>query len=253
MLVGAGANGKSVMLDVIRRMFPADAVSSIAPQKLSHEYSIAALAGKAINICNEVPNADVLSSEIFKSCISGDPVQGRRPYQPSMTVIPKASHVYSANELPGSSDQTHGYWRRFCVIPFDRRFAPAEADDRLPERLAAEQPGILRWAVQGARSALRAGQLYQGARSAAALVDWQVTADKVRTWLEGDTVDRIDDPAKGMAPAALYSAFAAWSDRNGYRRITSASFYRRLRALDVPWTRAGSRKYALVAEQLYGA
>src|SRR5215472_622486 len=53
------------------------------------------------------------------------------------------------NHKPVISDESPAMWRRIRLIPFVEHFEGARKDPALPEKLKAEGPGILNWAIQG--------------------------------------------------------------------------------------------------------
>ena len=56
------------------------------------------------------------------------------------------------NHLPAFKGVDFGIERRPRVIAFDRRFEEHEQDKQMPEKLVAELPGILAWAVEGCKA-----------------------------------------------------------------------------------------------------
>ena len=60
------------------------------------------------------------------------------------------------NSRPNADANDFGIWRRLVLLPFERQFVekPTAENERLidyelPEKLKAEYPGILAWAVRG--------------------------------------------------------------------------------------------------------
>ena len=99
-LVGAGANGKSVLTDALVALFPQDAVTAIAPQDWGNEYYRAALVGKRLNALADIPNRDITASSDFKAVIAGDQLTARPIRHEVIQFRPQAGHLFSANELP---------------------------------------------------------------------------------------------------------------------------------------------------------
>jgi putative DNA primase/helicase len=58
----------------------------------------------------------------------------------------------STNHKPNSRGTDDGIWRRIRLIPFTVRIADDKIDNSLPDKLKAESPGILAWAVNGLRN-----------------------------------------------------------------------------------------------------
>jgi len=57
--------------------------------------------------------------------------------------------LLATNSLPQINNTDHGIWRRIQAIPFNRKFAAEEQDKDLGDKLTAELPGILNWAIKG--------------------------------------------------------------------------------------------------------
>lgn len=53
------------------------------------------------------------------------------------------------NHRPLIQGTDHAIWRRIRLIPFTVTIPEPERDKQLGEKLLAELPGILRWAVEG--------------------------------------------------------------------------------------------------------
>jgi P4 family phage/plasmid primase-like protien len=151
MLAGGGGDGKTTLCNILLHMFDARAVSSVPPHKLSSDYEVATLAGKALNIVSDMPETSMAKGAggPFKQCLSGDLVSGRFPHGRPFTFRPRAAHLYSTNILPEVSDQTDGFWRRWALlttegIPPENRKHP---DSVIRPIVENELPGIIRWAL----------------------------------------------------------------------------------------------------------
>jgi putative DNA primase/helicase len=225
-LFGVGANGKSVLLSIIEALFPSGAVASIPPQDLGQEYRRAMLAGVRLNMVNEIPERDVLDSEALKAVISGDLIVGRKIRDAPFAFRPTAGHIYSGNRLPGTTDQSHGFWRRLVPIEFGRVFAPHEQDPELAATIIRDElPGVARWAIEGAVEVQRAGRLMIPASADRARVRWQEQADQVRLFVSARLRASLECEIGGER---LYSVYSAWAKANGHRPLASNKFAERL-------------------------
>ncbi len=72
-----------------------------------------------------------------------------RKYQDPISISPICKMVFAVNNLPCSPDQSYGLYRRIFILPFNKRFEGKAADKHLKEKLQAELPGILNWALEG--------------------------------------------------------------------------------------------------------
>ena len=225
-MVGAGDNGKSVLLGVIRALFPRTAIAAIPPQEWDNWFHRAELAGKAINLVAELPDRELIDSDSFKAIISGDEVQAAEKRQQPFKFVPRAGHVFACNDLPPSRDATTGFWRRPLVVPFTRRIPAAERIRELDKLIAQnELDGVLAWAAAGFDRLCRRGQYAPPAASEAAKAEWRVESNTVLLFLRDACVI---DPAGEVRAATLYRAFCAWAKENGHHPLSSTAFGKRL-------------------------
>ena len=234
-LVGEGANGKSTILEAISGLFGPGLVTAIPPQELGQEYRRAMLAGARLNVVSELPETEILLSEAVKAVLTGDTITARAIREAPFTFRPVAAHLFAANDLPGVRDMSHGFWRRWVVLPFTREFSEAEQDRGLGAALRDEREAIASWAIEGAVSLVAAGCYSVPASSDQAVSEWRSVADVVSRFVAERTV-RTDSPRTKAAD--LYSAFQRWANENGHpRSLSSVNFGKRLKKLGVISTR----------------
>lgn len=235
-LLGAGANGKSVLTQLLEHCAPPGSVCSIPPQDLGQEYRRAMLAGKLLNIVSELPEADIFDSESWKATVAGDSLTGRPIREAPFSFKPVAGHIYSANRLPGTADQTLGFWRRLHVVQFNRVFAEHEQNPQLVEVLKAERPAIVCWALEGAQSLLARGAYTVPTSSAGAVEEWRKDSDQVLAFVEERTrrLEPSESLTAGTPAAVLYDAFKTWAQDNGHRAMASNKFGKRMAMLKLP-------------------
>ncbi len=248
-LVGDGANGKGVLAAVAERSMPPNSVCSIAPQDIGQEYRRAALAGKLLNVVSELPEADILDSESWKSVVAGDTTTARAIRQSPFGFKPVAGHIYSANRLPGTTDQTHGFWRRLMVLQFNRIFDETEQNVNLADEiLRRDGAAVVSWMLRGAQRVLANGMFTVPDSSVRAKDRWRARADQVRAFVEASTRKlALNAPViEGMAADKLYRAYRTWAGENGHRPVASNTFGERMRLLGLPSRSDGrARRYAV--------
>jgi P4 family phage/plasmid primase-like protien len=219
-LLGGGANGKSVLLDVIRSLFDRKTVTAISPQEWGDQYRRARLAGSRVNLVSELPEVEMMSSEKVKGIISGDVTEARAIYGSPFDFEPRAGHLFSANALPGVRDHSHGFWRRWGVLPFPRVFAKHEQDRGLTSRLIETQRGlILSWACEAVPGVLDRGGYIEPVSCDAVTREWRARADQVACFMDEDTA--VNEPGWRISAAQLYNRYVEWAKLNGYRNQLS--------------------------------
>lgn len=251
--VGDGANGKGVLTTIIEAIMPEGSCAHVPPQDMHQEYRRAMLAGKLLNIVSELPETDILDSESWKAIVAGDPISAREIRKEPFDFKPIAGHIYAANRLPGTADQTGGFWRRLIVLQFNRVFRPEEQDPTLAATiLREERRAIVSWALRGAQRLLAHGGYTLPASSRDALTTWQLSTDQVRAFLEERTLPLSpDDPlARGDTPQQLYASYRSWATDNGHRPLSSSKFRDRMRLLgyEAAKTTGGRRCYPLCVQ-----
>lgn len=89
-----------------------------------------------------------LNEQLIKDITGGDTIEGRRLYQEAFTFKPQFKPWMYGNHKPEIRGTDDAIWSRVRLIPFEVSFKGRE-DLHLPDKLEAELPGILNWAIRG--------------------------------------------------------------------------------------------------------
>lgn len=231
-------NGKSQILDLLRGLLPASAVSSVPPSRFGDDRHIVKLAGKLLNTSDELGTAEAIASDRFKAIITGEPLTGRDVYRPAIDFRPQAQHVFACNQLPafhGGMDR--GVIRRLMPIVFNRTIPEEERIPNIGQRIVTEElDQVLAWTVRGAERLLARGYFSELASSREALQEWAHGADPVLGWIEDRVITGLsvvgEDPPR-MTSRKAYEDFKLWAMSEGYSQNSLPSvnnFSQRLRA-----------------------
>jgi len=144
--IGEGANGKSVFLETLAAVL--DNVSHLELSELFDRFKIAELECKLANICTDVETSKVMDAR-FKKIVAGEPQSAERKFKEPFEFQPFAKILFSANDFIPTKDRTHGYYRRFDILKFNRIFKTEEQKPELLQELKEEVPGIFNWALEG--------------------------------------------------------------------------------------------------------
>ncbi len=239
-MLGGGANGKSVLCEIIEALMPPGSVVSIEPQSWGSEYRLAMLAGKLLNIVSELPDTDIMASEAFKKLLCGEAATARHIRQQPFTFHARAGHIFAANTLPGTTDTTHAFFRRVIILEFNQTVPPERQDPDLARKIIeAELPAIVAWALAGAQSAAASGRYVIPASSDAAVERWRDRADAVRAFVADccTPIGIADHPTEGTPGRELYRAYRSWAHETGHRTMASNTFGLRMTAIGHPAVR----------------
>ena len=158
LIYGGGANGKSVLFDIVNALLGSQNVCSYSLQALTDQngYSRAMLADKLVNYASEINGK--LESSFFKALVSGEQIEARLPYGNPFILSNYAKLIFNCNELPKEVEQTHAFFRRFLIIAFDVTIPEAEQDKQLSQKIIkSELSGIFNWVLDGLNRLLKQG------------------------------------------------------------------------------------------------
>lgn len=224
-LLGAGANGKSVILDLLECLLGARNVSALSFGELSHRFKVARLQGKLVNITSEISSTAELADGNFKAIVSGDLMEAENKNKDPFMFRPCARLIAATNNLPKTKDHSHGFYRRVVIIKFERTFAKEEQNRDLADELKTELPGILVWAVEGLQRLMAQDGFTESESSVDALEEFKLESDPVRQFAE-DCLETIDGKTRSLE---IYDAFKRYCTRHGCLTLANSTFGKRLR------------------------
>ncbi|MBN2574928.1 MAG: toprim domain-containing protein [Deltaproteobacteria bacterium] len=227
---GAGANGKSVLLNTLLHVFGPYATTAptsmlVAKQHESHPAEKMVLVGKRLVVFQEIPSGQRLNEALTKALVSGDPDQARAMRENFTTIHPVGKLWLAGNHRLDIREQTEAIWRRYREIPFERVFSEEQRDPRLETKLRDESPGILAWCVRACLDWQRAG-LSKSGKVQAATADLRSEMDRLAPFLEECC---IVAPSATVPRATLYQTYRAWVERQGSHAVSDKGFAELLR------------------------
>ena len=151
LFVGSGANGKSVVCDVMRSVFGGRRyVGNLSPDQLQDPKQVASLDGKALNIAPDVRRGSSFDSAL-KALASSQEITGWKLYEGGVTV--KCPPLcFALNEMPYFRDTTDAFFRRLLVFRFDVVIPESKQDRELAVKIIRQEScGVFLWAYEGYR------------------------------------------------------------------------------------------------------
>lgn len=130
-LVGAGRNGKSTFLDIIKAMLGRDNYTAISFKDLANNFRAASLKNKLASIAGDISAQPIQESDLFKSITAYEDIQLEEKYKASYTDRLYSTMLYSCNKLPRTPDTSDGFYRRFVIIPFNADLSSVKNVDGL--------------------------------------------------------------------------------------------------------------------------
>jgi putative DNA primase/helicase len=149
----------------------------------------------------------------LKSLTGGDPITARFMRQDFFTYAPQFTLLVAGNHKPGFKAVDEAVRRRVQLVPFLQNIPAAERDPRLGEKLAAEAPAILRWAIDGCLEWQRQG-LAPPATVREASESYLEGEDVLGQWL-GERCE-TGGGTRALTPFdALHQDWRQWCEANG--------------------------------------
>lgn len=146
-LLWSWANGKSVLLNVIKWILWIKNISSIWLQDLSREQSRFNLLWKIALIDSDLQQAVQLDSWIIKKIISWETIDGKPLYRQILEFKPLCRIVCASNHRPYIKSVDNSINRRFVFIHLKKNFVWRE-NPNLTEELLGEKTAIIWWALK---------------------------------------------------------------------------------------------------------
>ena len=225
-LYGIGANGKSTLLNTLLALLGTDYAMKAAPDLLltkrgeSHPTERADLFGKRLVAAIETEDGKRLAESLVKELSGGDRVRARRMREDFWEFSPTHKIWLAANHKPTIRGQDFGIWRRVKLIPFNVRFEGKAADTALPEKLLAELPGILNWALLGCLE-WQADGLDEPGEVQAATGGYRAAMDVLGQFV-GDCCELGGDCESKASD--VRTAYETWCKANGERPVNGRRF-----------------------------
>lgn len=222
--MGGGANGKSVLLDVVLGILGDYGLRSAPDLVLArygdaHPTELADLEGKRIVVCSEIEQGRQWAESVIKRITGDTTITARRMKQDFFTFTATHKLVIAANTKPSVRGTDHGIWRRMRMLPWTVQIPEHEQDRELPHKLlATEASGILAWLVRGCLAWQRLG-LGHAVAIDEATAAYRADEDVLGRWISDrcELGDHCWYPTDG-----LYKDYKSWCSEEG---------------LEKPWTR----------------
>lgn len=225
-LHGAGSNGKSTFIDVIREMM-GDYASNIQPETImvkntssSASSDIARLKGARF-VTSVEPNEGVsLNEGLIKQLTGDDMVTARKLYGNEFEFKPEFKLLMATNHKPKIRGTDTGIWRRIHLIPFTVQISDDKKDRHLKEKLLAEIEGVFGWALNGLALYQKEG-LEMPTAVKNAVSEYRAEMDVISSFLSDCTVDK---PGSIVKASMLYSVYQNWCDTNNEYKMPNSKF-----------------------------
>lgn len=252
-LLGLPETGKSTFMHVLRSLmgtYAADTNFSTFEEKYGNGIpnDLAPLRDKRLVIAGEPSKRSRWNDQVIKSITGEDPITARFLHKEFFTYLPQFKVWIMANWEIGTNDASEAFFRRTKVVKFENTFRnSSRKDPHLKEKLTAELPGILNWAIAGAKSWLETG-LREPALVAAAIQDYKESEATNTKGGLGMFLDDyiIPDFDSELSPPEFYRLYKDWTRGIGMsdkEALSLIEFGRQLSTLGYTVSRTATKRF----------
>jgi putative DNA primase/helicase len=227
-LYGSGANGKSVLFEIVQKLLGPSNVSNFTLQSLTDPsgYTRSMLTGKLVNYASEISSK--MNPTLFKQLVSGEPVEARMIYGKPFILRDYARFIFNTNVLPKDLEHNTGFFRRFIIIEFDQTISDDEKNPMLANEIIQEElPGVFNWILEGLKRLLQQGDFSKCVAADNAVDRYKKDSDSVALFLEdGNFVPSKDDK---LSLKEFFSDYKDFCKDSNYTCCSNKAFSNRLK------------------------
>ena len=238
LLIGGGANGKSVLLDVIRMLVGTASVAAVQPSQFASRFQRAHLHGKLANLVTEIAEGAEIADAELKAIVSGELTTAEQKNKNPFNFRPFCTCWFGTNHMPHTRDFSDALFRRAKVITFNRKFKyqtdadpnpEDKADPHLKDKLAEEMEGIIALTLHAFGEVLKRGTFTEPESCAQAKQEWRIEADQVAQFV--GEMCKLELDAE-ITSSLLYVAYKDWANDAGVtRKLNRKNFTSRIMRL----------------------
>ena len=224
-LLGEGANGKSLLLFILQKILGEDNYSSIPLEKFNNLHYLANLFGKLANISIETSAKSEVYDGTFKAVTSGDDITVDHKFGKPFKFRPFSKLILAANNMPRVDDKTDGFFRKLIIIRIKKRFSEKEQNKNLKFELLDELDGIFFWMLQGWEQLRKRGYFDLPLAVKQEIEEYRVDNNTTLAFLDEKSSFRADYT---VLKGDLYAEYSSWCALNGYFRTGKRKFGKEL-------------------------
>lgn len=226
-LTGEGSNGKSTMLNVVKRLIGKQNYTSLDLRELEETFKPAELHNKLANIGDDISAKYLENSSVFKKVVTGESFIAQRKYAQPFELESYATQIFCANELPQVNDKTDGFSRRIIIIPFNAVFTKADPDydPFIEDKLLSDQSlqYLLRLSIDGLRRVLTNRSFTRSKAGEKEKSEYIKYNNNVLEWLD------YEPKIEHESVTDVYTSYRVWCANNGVSPYKKINFSKELK------------------------
>ena len=249
---GAGANGKSTMLNVIQQILgigPTGYTVTIPANMFlkgaenHHPAELAQLQGTRLAITSETEEGQHFAEARIKLLTGSDLISARFMGKNFFTFEPTHTIIMVSNYEPEVRTGGQAFWRRIKKVPFLNTVPPEKRNPHLEEQLLEEAPGILAWIITGTKQYLQTG-LNEPQAVKVATSEYENEQDTVKMFVQEMCALGSPNQQGYETPIVkLFTEYETWCRQNAYESVSKNMLTRKLRTYGVTKSRTTHTRF----------
>ena len=135
MFIGEGSNGKTKLLDLIKKFLGAENCLNLTLSKIEKDnFAVSEIHNKLVNISGEITKEALDNTGTFKELTGRGTITAGRKFKTGVSFESYAKMIFATNDLPRTKDMTDGFWRRWVLMKFPYKFLPQKEINLIPEK-----------------------------------------------------------------------------------------------------------------------
>ena len=232
-LVGSGANGKSVFGDIVYALLGKKNVTSFSLGNLCDKsgYYRAEIGHYLLSYSSEMGGKNC-DPDLVKQLISNESVSARSPYGKPITVTNYCRFMFNANILPKDIEQSYGYFRRFMFLMFDVTIPEEKRNPNLAKTIIeTELSGVFNWVLEGLDRLITKKTFTSSPKIETAFAKVKRESNSVALFV--DEHGYKSSQSEFQDSKTFYSNYSDYCKETGYHSVSKIEFLRRLEQLDI--------------------
>ncbi|WP_251093126.1 phage/plasmid primase, P4 family [Streptomyces sp. Caat 7-52] len=226
LMVGPSRSGKGTIARVLKELIGKDNLAGPTLAGMGTNFGLSTLIGKPLAVISDARLSGNDNSQVVERLltISGeDTIDIDRKYREPWTGKLPTRLMILSNELPYFGDSSGVIAKRFVVLSMTVSWLGKE-DPTLFDRLKAEMPGILNWALDGLARLEAKGRITEPTCSREAVTTMQDTASPTSAFIRERC---ITGPTCSVPVDTLWAVWREWAEDNGVKTIGTKQMFGR--------------------------
>lgn len=238
LLLGGGRNGKSTFFDLLKGILGKNNITTISFKDLATTFRASSLDGKLASIAGDISSQPVQESDLFKSITAGEDVLIEKKFEHAYEKALFSTMFFGGNALPRTADISEGFFRRFCIIPFNADLSKVTKVGGMlfKNRLLSKES--IEYAAYKAVTAINnvlttTFDFTKCDEVEEMLTQYKIMNSSVLSWYYDDKEGKLSS-LLGIKTSTHYTRYKEWCSENGFKSCKSSTFVQQLKGhLDI--------------------